>query len=399
MIKPVDKEDFMRAMEYSSTVGDYSESAVERFYRWMYTETGGIIQVCAFPVPTEDQDVSEMGQGKWIHATSRAEFKDFCETHSGLWRYHVYSGVNTLDTRPSNGRGSMENIDRVNHLSLDIETDRKPYAGSTKEEVWWSYQYGLAQVKYISEEYGVWPLVVMSENGIHLHYKVDFPVKDSLLNGKQHLYTKKITQNALNSEYVEHIEQKSPDHLSFNQDDVSDVPRVMKVPGTLGIKSKDGRMCGIIHEPNKEEAGVITESDVDVDEVDIQRMCQKEQNKSKEQSVKIPKEDIDKGNLAQETINKVKRIARTDEVFRIYWEGKSDQYDSRSEAEFAFILKLLNHGFTKEQVVNIMWQSGMSKWNEDSDNYRRKTLENALDYFDGMVVKDSTESSLDFPEK
>lgn len=402
MIEPLDKEDFMDQMRVSEQYGDYSDDPVERFYEWMYRNQEGVVQTCAFPVPPEGKTNSDMGEGKWIHARTYNEFEEFCSTHSGLWMYHVYSGVNTLAETPEYGRGSTEIIDNINILSFDIELAKDSYCGSTKEEVWWTYQYALAEIKFMEQEYDVWPLVVMSENGIHLHYQVDFDCTDELLHNKQHVYSKFITKQAMNNKYTSSIESKSPDDLTFDQDDVSDPVRVMKVPGTKGIKSENGRLCGIIHQPNAIEAGVITPSDIPHGPDEIKQAfneTSKTSNSSRSSTEKLESVDTTPSDLSSELTERVEYLVRNDETFADYWEGTIDKNDDRSEKEFAFILKMLNHDFTKQQVVDVMWASGMEKWREETDHYREKTLAEAVDWFDGTVQKDSTNGSFSFSER
>jgi hypothetical protein len=392
VITPESKSDFMRKLEMCEQTGDISEPTIESFWTWMYGGGDEIVQVSAFPVPTEDQTQDDLGQGKWIQARSLGEFKQFCDTHSGLWRYHVYAGVNTLDHSPDRGRGRLEHIDNIDHISFDIETKTESYGGATKQEVWWSYQYALAQVKFMSEEYGVYPMVVMSENGIHLHFKCDFPVNDDLLVGKQHLYVKYITHQAMESKYAKVIESEAPDHIVFDQDDVSDPPRVMKVPGTRGIKSDNGRLCAIIHRPELRKVGKITEDDISVDTDEFE--TDDTEDSTTKQTVKH--DDLTPESLSNQTKSKVARLAKNDATFKQYLGGEPGEYKSRSEAEFAFVLKMLNHDFSVQQIVNIMWASGMTKWDEESDHYRERTIDSALDYFDGDVVRDSTEGSYSF---
>lgn len=392
MISPLNKDEFMEQMKKSENAGDYSENAAKRFWYWMYSDEEGLVQICTFPMPTENKSKSEMGEGKWIHARSFNEFNDFCKTHSGLWRYHVYAGVNMLDTIPEYGRGSVEHIDKVHRLSFDIETQRDSYSGASKEEVWWSYRYALAQAKFMLEEYEVLPLMIMSENGIHMHYKVSFNNSKELLDGKQHMYCKYITHQAMNSSYVQEIEEKAPNHITFDQDEVSDPPRVMKVPGTRGIKSENGRLCGIIHEPNLSDAGIISGEDMEVTQEDIDGI-EERNNGSSDTTQGV---DTSPGDLGSETMEKVRRLAKNDEAFGKYWSGNIGEYKSRSEAEFAFVIKMLNHGFTELQIVDVMWASGMSKWEEESDHYRERTIQRAIEYFDGTVVKDSKDGSFNF---
>jgi hypothetical protein len=392
MFIPVSKDVFMSQMERAESDISYHEETVRSFWDWMYRYTPGVVQVCSFPVPAKDQKQDDVGDGKWVHCDSYEEFEDFCSTHSDLWRYHVYSGVNTLSSTPEYGRGTMKHIDTVDHLSFDIETKRESYGGASKEEVWWTYRYALAQIKFMKEEYDVLPLVVMSENGIHLHYKANFENTKDTITGKQHIKSKYITHKAMQSEYVNYIKDNAPPHVDFDQDDVSDLPRVMKVPGTRGIKSQTGRLCAIIHQPSLKECGHIRSQDVNVDESFIENTNSKPNSESSsDESVPVSYSGID-----ADTQHHVKVLLTKDESMRQFWSGDTSGYDSRSEAEFAFILKLMRHDFSVEQIVNVMWSSGMSKWNEEDESYRQSTLSNAADWFDGNVVRDSINGSFEF---
>lgn len=380
----------MDLMDRSENVGNFSQPRVEQFYDWALDRQEGTPQVCAFPVPTDDNN-SIREQSKYCHPETKQEFIDFCKEHSGLWRYQLYAGVNTNSTVPDWGRGTIDTIDRVNILPFDIETQRGSYKGSKKTDVYWSYAYGIAITKYIGEKYSAWPMVVMSENGIHLHYRVDFDINDDLLYNKQHKYSKFLTHEAWNSDYVEKVKEKAPKDIKFSPDDVSDPPRVMKVPGTKGIKSNNGRLCGIIHAPNESESGEITEDDLNTDHVErFIELVEEEQNKN-EHSLNPKKYELH-DNLEE----KIDHLCSVDSVFKALWNGKTLHYDSRSEAEMAFVLKMMGRGIHPDEVPDVMSKSGMSKWNQDTDHYRERTLENAMSQFDGNMTKDSTDSVLDF---
>jgi len=391
-IQPLKKATFLKQMESAEQAPDISLDAIERYWNWAYSNADGAVQTCAFPVPTEDKSPDEMGSGHWVHARTFNEFKEFCKTYSGMWRYHIYSGVNTLNEIPEVGRGGAKHIDTVNHLSFDIETKRKSYGGSSKEEVWWCYQYALAQAKFMNEEYGVWPMIVMSENGIHMHYKVDFSTDNELMHGQSHKYTKWMTQRSMSSDYANTIEQKLPDSIEFGQDDVSDVPRVMKVPGTRGIKSENGRLCGIIHQPSKDKAGVITEDQVTVPD----NAFENEKREQKSNNETVSEVEVTPEDASTDVMTRVNSLCKKEELFRKMFEGDTSNYSSRSEAEMGFAMKMLNHGFKPDEMNQIFWASGMSKWDEESDNYRERTIQKAVEGFDGNVVKDSTNGTFSF---
>lgn len=389
-LSPLSKDTFLKQLQKAEKVGEFSENAVRSFYEWMYTHQEGYVQTCAFPVPTEDDWDIEGSVNNFDHSETQDEFVDFCDEHSGLWRYQVYAGVNTLANKPEVGRGRKSDIDHVGILSLDIETKRESYSGAPQEHVWWSYKYALAQAKYIHTEYGVWPMVVMSENGIHLHYHVDFPVEDELLTGKQHRYSKWVTEQAMDNKYVETVERNAPEDVTFAPDDVSDLPRVMKVPGTLGIKSDNGRLCGIIHKPSVSQAGCISASQIDDDNVP-----EYETNTSgiAEKTVSL---DPEPSKLDTDMKRRIADLCSDDDLFRAFWNGKTLTYDSRSDAEFAFIKKMLSLGFDQSEIQQTIAMSGMAKWDEEGQHYKEKTMTRAMEEFDGETTKGRSNGSLNF---
>ena len=392
-INPLDREQFIEQLKASEQFGSFSENAASLFYDWMYSDEDGYAQVCAFLIPTQDDTELPSDQDAYEHAQSKEEFIDFCIEHSGLWRYQVYAGVNTLPEKPDYGRGRLDHIEQVNTFTLDIETRREPHTGASHDAIWWTYKYALAQVKYFNELLDVWPMVVMSENGIHLHYKADLPVEDEYLYNKQHRITKYLTKLAMNNDYVKQIQDKAPERIEFSPDDVSDVPRVMKVPGTLGIKSDANRLCGIIHKPSKSERGCITLEDV-------KPYFIPEFSNGNDTDSNVPdrvKLKATPDTLSDDLKKRIKDHCLEDDLFKALWTGKTSMYDNdRSRAEFSFIKKLLSLGYSQEDIQQVMSASGMSKWDEESDHYRRKTLTSALEDFDGSVKVDRHTSSVSF---
>lgn len=206
----------------------------------------------------------------------------------------------------------------------------------------------------------------------------------------------------MNNKYTALIESKAPEHITFDQDDVSDPARVMKVAGTHGIKSEHGRLCGIIHEPSMDKAGKILPSNIEKPLDDIVKTLDDSETKSTSSgstNANIDSVDVTPSDLDDELRETLEKRVRSNPKFRSFWNGEAHGYDSRSEMEFAFIIKLLSYGFDEENIPAVMWASGMSKWDEESDHYRKKTIENALDYFDGNTVKDSSNGSFSFSDR
>lgn len=392
MYDTIDRDTFTKQMELAEAQTGVSEATIRKFYQWMYSDIDGVVQACAFGVPVESDGETVTPKSKFEHVTTEDEFVDFAKQYSGLWTYHVYSGVNVLDATPTDGRGGIEHIDTVNHVTFDIETKRSAYQGSTVEEVWWSYQYAMAQVQFVYQEYGVLPMVVMSENGIHMHYKADFPITKDLLVEKQHKLSKFITQQAMNCDLVQEVKAAAPDGIEFDQDDVSDPARVMKVPGTMGQKSEKGRMCAIIHIPSVGEAGQITTSDISIPKAAVLEKPNNEKPTVTKADVSLDSDNSIPSDLGET----IASHARNDGKLRALLSGDTLSYKSRSEAEFALIVKLLSIGTAPSDIPTVMNKSGMTKWGEDSEHYREKSLERALDYFDGTVYRDSSSSQMNF---
>lgn len=392
MYDPIDEATFRKQMDVAESMEGTSPQTIRKFYDWMFSDVEGIVQACAFAVPIDTEDSTFTPQGKFEHLDDVNTFIEFAQKYSGLMTYHVYAGVNTLNATPTDGRGDLEHIDTINHVTFDIETKREAYQGSTVEEVWWSYRYAMAQVSFMYDEYGVLPLVVMSENGIHLHFKADFPITKDLLVEKQHKLSKFITQQAMNCDEVKKVKGEAPDHIEFDQDDVSDPARVMKVPGTLGQKSEKGRMCGIIHAPGVGEAGQITTSDISIPKAAVLEEPDQEKPTTTKADVSLDSDSSMPSDLGE----KLASHARNDGKLRSLLSGDIAGYDSRSEAEFALVIKLLSIGMAPSDIPTIMSKSGMSKWDEEGDHYREKTMNRALDYFDGTVYRDSSSSQMSF---
>ena len=394
-LRPYSKERFIELMEVSEDGLISSEDRIADFFDWMYADEDGIVEACAFHIPSEDGEKRSKAN-KNFHTTKKDEFVEFCDTHSGLWRYQVYAAVNTLACEPEYGRTDLSTIASVNTIPFDIETKRGSYKGSSKEEVWWSYKYALAQTKFLNERYGVWPLIVMSENGVHLHVKANFPVIEDYIHGKQHIYSKYVTHEAMNNKYTQLVKENAPDTVEFAPDDVSDVPRVMKVPGTLGIKSDNGRLCGIIHQPPKSEAGCIDITDISDIEIEQFRRQLEEDNESQSNSTSNIHVAADMPESDTPLKDRIQRLKKEDNLFNALWQGEMLHYDSRSEAEMAFVMKLLSQGFSESQIRDTLTMSGMTKWNEASQHYRDRTIEQGIAEFDGKVTRDSTSSQLSF---
>lgn len=71
-----------------------------------------------------------------------------------------------------------------------------------------------------------------------------------------------------------------------------------------------------------------------------------------------------------------KQLLDVDPKLRATFEGKEIP-KSRSEAEFALSVRLLKYHFSESEIYAILEQSGIGKWKEKDESYKRRTIERA----------------------
>ncbi len=71
-------------------------------------------------------------------------------------------------------------------------------------------------------------------------------------------------------------------------------------------------------------------------------------------------------------------LLQKDEKLRNLHGGSATGYKSRSEAEFALLVKLCYYGFSQQEVWRIMERARIGKWKEASEAYRKRSYTKAL---------------------
>ena len=100
-------------------------------------------------------------------------------------------------------------------------------------------------------------------------------------------------------------------------------------------------------------------------------------------------------------IERIIETLKSKEKFSKVFEGNFKEYDypSRSEAEQYLLVKLMSLGFSDEVINKIMLKSKTGKWAEESEAYRKLSLNNARTYYinSKLVRQDPQEEKT--PEK
>jgi len=72
-------------------------------------------------------------------------------------------------------------------------------------------------------------------------------------------------------------------------------------------------------------------------------------------------------------------LLRKDGKLRELYQGSASCYKSRSEAEFALLIKLAYYGFSQAEVWKIMGDAKIGKWKEAPESYRKHSYKKALE--------------------
>lgn len=276
------------------------------------------------------------------------DFLATCEKYNG--QANIYVGVNDRVTK----EGKAENVGRLSIIPLDVDPVRSKGQASTDAELELARQKMEQIKKWLNENFGCLPFITISGNGYHLFIKIP-PVA---LDG----FNRTPIQEKLGA-FVHQIQDKfNNDHVRI--DSTFDLPRVMKCPGTMSVKGdntdeRPWRMCQIIESS-------------DVPSMNILNYLVE---------IKQPKVEVTLGDKSKEDFA---AILQKDEKLKDLFEGKWKKYTfaSRSEAEQSLLTKLISYGFSEEAINAIMSQSRIGKWQEKSEAYHRKSIENATQFLE-----------------
>jgi len=169
------------------------------------------------------------------------------------------------------------------------------------------------------------------------------------------------------------------------------------LPGSVLDHSKCKPEKNCDHKSIGEYKIISTSTDI-LEAEDIENFI-KERAKILGWKVKLTKEENKEND---EGIDKIIDYLKTkDRKFSKVFEGNFKEYDypSRSEAEQYLLVKLVSLGFSDEVINKIMLKSKTGKWAEESEAYRKLSLNNARTYYvnSKLVRQDPQEEKT--PEK
>jgi hypothetical protein len=278
-----------------------------------------------------------------------ADFLAICEKWNG--KANIYVGVNERITK----EGKAEHVSRLQIIPLDIDSIREKGQASTDAELEIAHEKMFEIREWLKAEFNCTPFISMSGNGYHILIKIPpIPLDE---------FSRPALQQKLEI-FVHGIQEKFND-AKIHIDSTFDLPRVMKVPGTMSVKGdntseRPWRMCQIVEDNDMPSAGVLN------------HLITLEKPEKAEASFKLG----DKG--AEDFTDLLKK----DEKLRDLMEGRWEKYKfkSRSEAEQSIVTKLMMRRFSEDSIRIIMSHCKIDKWQKSPETYRKKCIQKAIQF-------------------
>jgi len=237
-------------MKFSYVFDEYDAL---RFYEWLDHRPDEYTEIRAIQWLPDKQK----GRTEIQFVNNNRDFLKYCRKYTEepeyAGHYHIYAGVNprqydhdTENEGKTIKKGSSENINRVTVIPFDIDSPHPKDEAATQEE--------LKEAKETLEKTSEW----IKEQGFTQVYI------DHTGNGYRVLQAVNIGLNNENREKVQSLLHTYHEELAYNCkhnkatfDKITDLPRIVKVPGTWSVKgenteSRPHRRAKIINIPQRE---------------------------------------------------------------------------------------------------------------------------------------------------
>lgn len=275
---------------------------------------------------------SELKDKKFV--SSEQEFLEVIKKYDGI--YNLYAGLNE---RRDQGTEAKDVIS-VKRIFVDIDCKIKPASHDDMKE---AEKITDQIITLIENKTGGRPTKIMSGNGYQLIYYIpEIKITDD-------------NREQINNQVQQFLQDliKKYKHDKIQLDNVGDLPRIMKVTGT--VNTKGGKVAEFI--------------EIHTDE----------NQKLKEYILSLkPETTVLKIADLDTTLNE---ILEKDERVKLLFNADPEicgKYQSRSECEIALVCHLIGLGLDRKQVFNAMASCKIGKWQEANLSYKDITFQKAL---------------------
>ncbi len=273
-------------------------------------------------------------QSRSYFVSSEEEFVSKVQELNG--KYNLYAGLNE---RIENGTEAKDVLS-VKRIFIDIDCKIKP---ANQEDLKEAERITDDIILVIEKQTDLRPTKIFSGNGYQLVYCIPEIVITDENRGE---INSKIQQ------FLKDLMNKYNSNDKVKLDNVGDLPRIIRITGTMNIKgNKTSEFIEIHTEENQKLRDYIL-------------------NLKQESSFKV-------GELETSLAEILEKDERVKNLFNADPEAIG-KYPSRSEAEQSLVCHLIGLGLDKEQIFKIMASCRIGKWQEANIRYKILTFEKAL---------------------
>lgn len=276
------------------------------------------------------------GQVKQEFVQSEEEFIKVIKKFNGLRQ--CYAGLNPRKTKG----GKIENVARVTAILFDVDAKHPKDEPASDEELAVAKKRLDKLITWIKEQGYESPFVTMSGNGFHVIHKVNMEIDES-------------TQNQL-----EKYHHEAADDL----DSMFDIPRIVKIAGTLSIKGaateeRPHRRSYIIDKGSETIDDALGEhiSSIEVDKTDPLPAVSDEQESKRTDTFE---------NKQGQTLAYLRRESKKLDELLTTEVPSGYGYPSASEADMATLSMLLKRDYSDSESTTILRHF---RWREKVDRY------------------------------
>lgn len=258
------------------------------------------------------------------------------------------------------GNDTIQGVKVLGVLWFDVDSNRldksKPAA---KEQLRKALEKAVELKQYVEKRFNAWGYIAYSGNGYHIF----FPLPFFSLPGEK--FREDI--NAKVSEFAKRVAANCGVEIDYTYD----IRRVTTVIGSLNLKIPDQPL-------QTSWAKEVFENGLEyaLEKVDESR---KANQPLLEAVLKIEIAKLTPSTIADGEHPEFEELLEHDEKLKALYNGawRKFGYPTRSEAEEALLVKLVQYGFSDVEILQIMRGSQIGKWHERPGSYRSRSLETA----------------------
>lgn len=260
------------------------------------------------------------------------------------------------------GNDAIAGVKALNDFWLDVDSKRpNKNVVATKEQLEEALRRAEKLKASIESEYSAIGFLAYSGNGFHLH----FPLPRFEMPGES--FREEINEKV--RAFAKQVSAK----FNIEIDRTYDIRRVTTLIGSLNLKIPTEPLQTAwdkqIFSGGFEQALRLVES-------------ARQQNKTLLEAILNVKLFAPTITPQVKSHPRFEELLKHDEKLRDLYEGdwQKHGYKSRSEAEEALLVKLLAYGFSDEEIIRMMENSKIGKWQEKEDGYKKLSLKKAHEY-------------------